>query len=141
VALVHHELCFGCGRVNLFGLLLEVEPAGRDAVAGRCFLKQDHQGPERGWAHDGVVGAALLEAMGLACGLEARAVSFEVSVDAPAPIGEFLELEARVTERHGLLAYTTAAARLDQRMVAQARGSFRSPNPDTAEERTTCPST
>jgi hypothetical protein len=25
--LLHHEQCFGCGRTNLFGLLLEAEPA------------------------------------------------------------------------------------------------------------------
>jgi hypothetical protein len=70
--LVHHELCFGCGRTNLFGILLDVEPVGPDAVAGRCFIKQDHQGPDRGRAHEGVVAAALAEAMALACGLDAR---------------------------------------------------------------------
>ena len=46
--LVHHELCFGCGRVNLFGLLLEVDEVAPGAVAGRCFVKQDHQGADRG---------------------------------------------------------------------------------------------
>ena len=59
VPLVHHEFCFGCGRVNLFGLLLEVEETGPGAVAGRCFIKQDHQGPDRGNAHEGVVAAAV----------------------------------------------------------------------------------
>jgi hypothetical protein len=123
--LVHHELCFGCGRVNLFGLLLEVEPAGPDAVAGRCFIKQDHQGAERGRAHEGLIGTALLEAMALACGVEARAVSFEISLREPAPIGTFLEIEARVSRRDGPSADASATARGDQRMVAQARGSFR----------------
>jgi hypothetical protein len=123
--LVHHELCFGCGRVNLFGLLLEVEPAGPEAVAGRCFIKQDHQGAERGRAHEGLIGAALLEAMALACGVEARAVSFEISLSEPAPVGAFLEIEARVQRRDGLSADASASARGDQRMVAQARGSFR----------------
>jgi acyl-coenzyme A thioesterase PaaI-like protein len=126
VALVHHELCFGCGRVNLFGLLLEVEPAGPDAVAGRCFVKQDHQGADRGSAHEGVVGAALLEAMALACGPDARVSSFEISVGAPAPVGAFLDIEARVEHRDGPSADATATARADQRFVAQARGSFRS---------------
>jgi hypothetical protein len=126
VPLVHHELCFGCGRVNLFGLLLEVESAGADAVAGRCFLKQDHQGPDRGEAHPGIVGAALVEAMALACGVEARPVSFEIALSAPASVGAFLEVEARVERRDGLTADATASARADQRMVAQARGSFRS---------------
>jgi hypothetical protein len=124
--LVHHELCFGCGRTNLFGLLLEVEEAAPDAVAGRCFIKQDHQGPDRGHAHEGVVGAALCEAMALACGLDARAVSFEMWLSAPAPVGAFLELEARVERRDGPLAYVAASCSADQRMVAQARGSFRS---------------
>jgi hypothetical protein len=124
--LVHHELCFGCGRANLFGLLLEVEPAGDGAVAGRCFLKQDHQGPERGEAHAGVVGAALLEAMMLACGPQAGAIELEVSFRGPTPVGAFLDVEARVDRRDGPMAYASATASADQRMVAQARGSFRS---------------
>jgi acyl-coenzyme A thioesterase PaaI-like protein len=125
VALVHHELCFGCGRTNLFGLLLEVEESGPDEVAGRCFIKQDHQGADRGDAHPGVVGTALAEAMELACGLEARVVSFEIWFSAPAPVGAFLDLRARVERRDGAMAYAAATATADQRMVAQARGSFR----------------
>jgi acyl-coenzyme A thioesterase PaaI-like protein len=123
--LVHHELCFGCGRTNLFGLLLEVEPVGQDTVAGRCFIKQDHQGGERRSAHDGVIAAALTEAMALACGPDARALGFEVEISAPAPVGSFLEVRARVERRDGLSAHASATATADQRMVAQARGSFR----------------
>jgi acyl-coenzyme A thioesterase PaaI-like protein len=126
VALVHHELCFGCGRTNLFGLLLEVEQTEPDEVAGRCFIKQDHQGPDRGRAHAGVVGTALAEAMELACGLEARVVSFEIWFSASAPVGAFVEVQARVERRDGSMAYAAATATADQRMVAQARGSFRS---------------
>ena len=124
MALVHHELCFGCGRVNLFGLLLELEPAGPDAVAGRGFLKQDHQGPDRGHAHEGVVSAALIDAMALACGAEARLTALEISFTEPAPVGTFIDVEARV-RRNGTGADATATARAEQRMVAQARGSFR----------------
>ena len=126
MALVHHELCFGCGRTNLFGLLLEVKPDGPDAVSGRCFIKQDHQGADRGDAHEGVVGAALCEAMGLACGLQARATSFEVAVDGRAPVGAFLEVEARVERREGPIAYAVATATAEQRVIARARGSYRS---------------
>jgi len=125
VALVHHELCFGCGRVNLFGLLLELEPAGPDAVAGRGFLKQDHQGPDRGQAHEGIVAAALLEAMALACGADARVTAFEIAYSEPAPVGAFLDIEARVERRDGPSADASATARADQRMVAQARGRYR----------------
>ena len=78
--LAHHELCFGCGRTNLFGLLLEVEPASEGQVAGRCFIKQDHQGPQRGAAHEGVIAAALSDAMALACGPSARAVAVELQL-------------------------------------------------------------
>jgi acyl-coenzyme A thioesterase PaaI-like protein len=124
--LVHHELCFGCGRVNLFGLLLEVQETAPGMVAGRCFLKQDHQGPDRGSAHDGVLAAALAEAMALACGVDARTITFDVSVVGAAPIGAFLELEARVERRNGQTAYATATATTDRRMVGHARGSFRS---------------
>jgi acyl-coenzyme A thioesterase PaaI-like protein len=123
--LVHHELCFGCGRTNLFGLLLEVEEIEPGVVAGRCFIKQDHQGPDRGNAHEGVVAAALCEAMALACGLEARAAGFEVTLSEPAPVGVFLDLEASVERREGQLAYASARASADQRMVARGRGSFR----------------
>jgi acyl-coenzyme A thioesterase PaaI-like protein len=125
VALVHHELCFGCGRVNLFGLLLELEPAGPDAVAGRGFLKQDHQGADRRQAHEGVVAAALLDAMALACGPDARVTGLEISYSEPAPVGVFLDIEARVERRDGPSADASATARVDQRMVAEARGRYR----------------
>ncbi len=123
--LVHHELCFGCGRANVFGLLLEVEETGPDAVAGRCFIKQDHQGADRGIAHDGVLAAALSEAMALACGPGARARTLEISLTGPAPVGAFVEVEARVERREGAAAQVSATATADRRMVAQARGSFR----------------
>ena len=124
--LLHHELCFGCGRTNLFGLLLEVEEVAPGAVAGRCFIKQDHQGADRGRAHDGIIATALAEAMALSCGLDARAISFEVSLETPAPVGAFLEVSAHVEGRDGQVANATATATADQRIVARARGRFRS---------------
>jgi acyl-coenzyme A thioesterase PaaI-like protein len=120
----HHELCFGCGRVNLFGLLLEVERTGPASVAGRCFLKQDHQGADRGSAHEGVVAAALSEAMALAGGTGARATSLELEIEATVPIGSFLAIEARVERREGATVHATATASVDQRTVASARGRF-----------------
>jgi len=124
--LVHHELCFACGRTNLFGLLLEVEETGPGAVAGRCFIKQDHQGADRGNAHEGVIATALAEAMALACGLDARTVSLELSFSAGAPVGAFVDVEARVEQRDGSLADASATASINQRVVATARGRFRS---------------
>jgi hypothetical protein len=92
--LVHHELCFGCGRANLFGLLSELERREDGSVAGRCFLKQDHQGAHPGSAHPGLIGAALIEAISLAAGPEAQARAVELRFEADAPVGIFLALEA-----------------------------------------------
>jgi hypothetical protein len=126
MSLRHHELCFGCGRTNLLGLLLEVEEVAPGAVAGRCFIKQDHQGADGGRAHEGVLASALVEGMALAWGVDARAVSFEVSLESSAPVGAYLEVEARVESRDGPRANASATATADRRVVARARGSFRS---------------
>jgi hypothetical protein len=113
--LVHHELCFGCGRANLFGLLIELEPAGDGRVTGRCFIKQDHQGAHPGSAHEGIVTAALSEAISLARGGEARIRRLEVRYAAAVPVGAFLELSASPD---------AATASVDGRQVALARASW-----------------
>jgi acyl-coenzyme A thioesterase PaaI-like protein len=82
----HHELCFGCGQANLFGLQLEFERLG-DRVEGRFFVKQDHQG-DPGTAHAGVLAAALEEAISLAAG--ERPARLELELLAPAPVGDFV---------------------------------------------------
>ena len=79
--MTHHDLCFGCGQANLFGLQLE---------RGRFFVKQDHQGPD-GTAHPGILVTALVEAMLLAGG-EPRGVRVELT--GTAPVGEFVDIEA-----------------------------------------------
>jgi acyl-coenzyme A thioesterase PaaI-like protein len=117
--LVHHELCFGCGRSNLFGLLLEVEETAPGVVSGRCFIKQDHQGSDRGNAHAGVIAAALEEAMALACGAQARARRIQIEYSAPVAVGAFLEVQA---DAHGLRA--SATARADRVLVAHASGTY-----------------
>jgi acyl-coenzyme A thioesterase PaaI-like protein len=117
--LVHHELCFGCGRTNLFGLMLELQSAGPDEVRGRCFVKQDHQGAERGAAHEGVLAAALSEAMALASGPDARAARIEVNLVSPAPVGAFLEIVAKA---NGTRAIATATQ--EGLVIARAVGSY-----------------
>jgi len=94
--LVHHELCFGCGRANLFGLLAELERRADGTVAGRCFIKQDHQGPEPGVAHPGLVACALIEAMVHAGAGPLRQLN--VRFESAAPVGGFLELRASAQE-------------------------------------------
>jgi acyl-coenzyme A thioesterase PaaI-like protein len=126
--LSHHELCFGCGTANLFGLQMEVEPGAGGEVAGRFFVKQDHQGPP-GYAHGGVIAAALDEAMSLAIhaeGVYAPTRRLEVDLLGPAPVGGFVRLEARVKRREGNLIVAEAVAREDEgeRVLAEAVGTF-----------------
>jgi acyl-coenzyme A thioesterase PaaI-like protein len=86
----HHDLCFGCGQANLFGLQLELARTG-DGVEGRFFVKQDHQGPD-GSAHPGVLAAALEEALSLAGA--APTGRLELELLAPAPVGTFVSVSA-----------------------------------------------
>jgi acyl-coenzyme A thioesterase PaaI-like protein len=97
----HHDLCFGCGQANLFGLQMECEPGADGGVEGRFFVKQDHQGPP-GYAHGGVTSAALDEAMALllhAEGTFAPTRRLEVDLLAPVPVGTFVHVAARVEQR------------------------------------------
>jgi acyl-coenzyme A thioesterase PaaI-like protein len=122
--LVHHELCFGCGRTNLFGVLSELERTQEGVVTGRCFIKQDHQGPQRGVAHEGIVAAALSEAMSFAAGDRMRATSIELTVEGRVPVGEFLEVEAQVLDLSGGGFQASATASVNDEPVASARGSY-----------------
>lgn len=128
MTLTHYDLCYGCGLANLFGLQMELERDG-DGVAGRFFVKQDHQGPP-GRAHGGIVAAALDEAMGMAVtveGVYALTGSLEVDFQGPAPIGTFVRVEARIDRRDGKRLWTTARALGGEgadEPVAEARAVF-----------------
>ena len=128
--LTHHDLCFGCGQANLFGLQLEVERRPEGGVAGRFFVKQDHQGPP-GFAHGGVIAAALDEAMGLVLwgqGPLALTGRLEVDLRNPAPVGTFVEVEADVEHVEGRRRELTATARgEDGGILAAAQGTFIEP--------------
>ena len=122
----HHDLCFGCGQANLFGLQLELERSG-DGVAGRFFVKQDHQGPP-GYAHGGVIAAALDEAMALLVferGTFAVTGRLELDLLAPAPVGTFVQVSARSeSEGRRTLELSADAAGEDGRPLAAAKGTF-----------------
>jgi acyl-coenzyme A thioesterase PaaI-like protein len=125
--LFHHDLCFGCGQANLFGLQLELEPAGDRGVEGRFFVKQDHQGPP-GYAHGGVMAAALDETMALllfARGTFAVTARLETDLLAPAPVGAFVRVSARLEGEAGrTLTVAAEAAGEDGRRLATASGTF-----------------
>ena len=90
-----HDGCFGCGQANLFGLHLE---------DGRFFVKQDHQG-KPGFAHPGIIAAALYEVIG------ADGRRLEVEFHAEVPVGVFVDVGADGG---------SAEARVDGSLVAQA---------------------
>jgi acyl-coenzyme A thioesterase PaaI-like protein len=125
--LFHHDLCFGCGQANLFGLQLELEPSA-GGVEGRFFVKQDHQGPP-GYAHGGVIAAALDEAMALLLfseGSFVRTGRLEVDLVAPAPVGAFVQVSARVEEEgERTLKLVAEAAGEDGGRIAAGRGTFK----------------
>ena len=121
----HHDLCFGCGLANLFGLQLEAELEAGE-LRGRCFVKQDHQGPP-GYGHGGILATALDEAMALlAHGLGIRALTrrLEVELLAPAPVGTFLGLRARIEDRTESRIVVHAEALDAETTLATARGVF-----------------
>lgn len=124
--LFHHDLCFGCGQANLFGLQLEVEPRPGGGVDGRFFVKQDHQGPP-GFAHGGVIAAALDEAMALLLhgqGTFAMTARLEVDLLAPAPVGASLLVRAALVESQERKIVLQAEAAVEDEPVARARGVF-----------------
>jgi acyl-coenzyme A thioesterase PaaI-like protein len=124
--IVHHELCFGCGQANLFGLQLEATRS-EEGVEGRFFVKQDHQGPP-GYAHGGVIATALDEAMALLLfdrGTFALTGRLEVDLVAPAPVGTFVRLTARLERESTAAVHLVAeAATEDGRKLAAAKGTF-----------------
>jgi acyl-coenzyme A thioesterase PaaI-like protein len=126
-SLAHHDLCFGCGQANLFGLQLELERVAGGGVEGRFFVKQDHQGPP-GYAHGGVIAAALDEAMALLLwGEDEFAVTRRLEVDllAPAPVGTFAHVAAELEESEGrTLRLRASASSAEGTELAVARGLF-----------------
>jgi acyl-coenzyme A thioesterase PaaI-like protein len=125
--IVHHDLCFGCGQANLFGLQLELSPRDGGGVEGRFFVKQDHQGPP-GYAHGGVLAAALDEAMSLLLhgqGTFAVTGRLEIDLRASAPVGAFVHVEAGMEESEGRRIELRALARgEDGTLLAEGRGTF-----------------
>jgi acyl-coenzyme A thioesterase PaaI-like protein len=126
-AIRHHDLCFGCGQANLFGLQLELEAALGGGVEGRFFVKQDHQGPP-GYAHGGVLAAALDEAMALLVHTEgtlAMTGHLEIDLLAPAPVGTFVTVGAVLDGADGRkLRLSARATGEDGEPLAKASGTF-----------------
>jgi acyl-coenzyme A thioesterase PaaI-like protein len=134
--IVHHDLCFGCGHANLFGLQLELERRPGGGVEGQFFVKQDHQGPP-GYVHGGVLATALDEAMALLLVADetfALTGRLEVDLLAPAPVGTFVRVEATLESTEGRKLRLRASARGEGGdELAVARGVFVRPEPEAAD--------
>ena len=127
--IAHHDLCFGCGLANPFGLQLELREAEGGVLRGRFFVKQDHQGSP-GFAHGGVLASALDEAMSLAVHREALAYTVELDLDlrAMAPVGTYVQVTARVERQEGRKRWAAGELRgEDEALVASGRAVFVEP--------------
>ena len=125
MSITHHDHCFGCGPSNAAGIRVQLERDSDGAVSGRFLVEPHHQGPP-GYAHGGIVAAALDEAMSLAVhaeGVLALTARLEIDLRAPAPVGAFVVLSARVAERgDGKLRVTSRAHTDDEDHALIAEG-------------------
>ena len=127
--IAHHDICFGCGLANPFGLQLELEADPAGGLVGRFFVKQDHQGGS-GTAHTGILAAALEEAMSLAVGDAGpgSTVTLELERRGSAPVGAYLHATARLVESEAGEHRATAELRgSDGELVAAGRAAFVEP--------------
>jgi acyl-coenzyme A thioesterase PaaI-like protein len=130
--IAHHDLCFGCGLANVFGIQLELEERGGRALGGRFFLKQDHQGPP-GIAHAGVLASALVEAMSLAVARHTYAspTQLEFELHRATPIGTYLAVTARMVGGEGNARRAAAELRDPEgELVAESQALFVEPPGD-----------
>jgi acyl-coenzyme A thioesterase PaaI-like protein len=123
----HHDLCFGCGIANVFGMQLEAEAPVGGELRGRFFVKQDLMGPP-GVMHGGLVATALDEVMSLLVFAEnpgAPTARLETDLRAPIPLGTFVQASARIVERDGRKLIAAGELRAeDGTLLAEGRAVF-----------------
>jgi len=119
-----YDKCFGCGSGNPIGLKLRFQ--NQNGLAKAEFTP----GPEyQGWpgiVHGGIIGTVLDEAMGYAALFQGKKVvtgKMEIRFRKPAPVGETLTIEGRVTRESKLFLVAEAKATLsDGTVIAEATG-------------------
>jgi acyl-coenzyme A thioesterase PaaI-like protein len=121
--LVHHDLCFGCGLANPFGLGLELVRGDDASVSGRFFVKQDHQGAD-GTAHHGLLAAALVEAMSHAARTQESPARLEVEIRGAAAVGTYVSVEARSDTDPAPAAARAALRDEEQTLIAESRATY-----------------
>ena len=99
----HHDKCFGCGAANPDGLHAEWHLAEDHTLNGSFLVHEGLQGPP-GYAHGGIIAAALDEAMSLlvhGLGIHNVTQGFEVRLLSATRIGTRVRLEAGLTNDPG----------------------------------------
>lgn len=122
----HYTHCYGCGDAHPTGLHLRVRVGNGLAVEGEFEVTSSHQGAA-GLAHGGLIATAFDETLGYlmwVVGKPAVTGRLEVDYRAPVPVGKTLRLSAEITGAVGRKVYTHAVGRIDDVVVAEARGLF-----------------
>ncbi len=125
--LPEHGSCFVCGTDNphSIGMTWWIEDDG--VILSEFTLTDAQQGPP-GHAHGGASAAILDEAMGAAvwaAGLRVMAVNLEIDYRRPLPLGQRVEVQARITRRGRRKVYTRGQIMLNGGTVAvEGRGIY-----------------
>ncbi len=118
--LPEHGSCFVCGTQNPQSLGITWYQNEDGSIRAEMVFTEAHQGPP-GHTHGGASAAVLDEAMGVAvwrAGYSVASVNLEINYSKPLPLGQKVNITARVAEIHPRKVLTTGEIRLANGVVA-----------------------
>lgn len=133
-AMRHFAECFVSGPANPMGIAIQVRREGDEAVAETRLGPAFEGAPKR--AHGGVTAAIFDDVMGYVLALHrtpAYTGSLTVHYHAPVPIGEPLEIRARLADRDGRKLRIEGRMRLadgDGSVICRSEGLFVAIDPE-----------
>ncbi|MFV0316141.1 MAG: PaaI family thioesterase [Microthrixaceae bacterium] len=107
-------------------LVLEHDPADRDAITGRVNFGPAYEGPP-GCVHGGYVAAVFDELLGAAqslSGTQGMTARLEVDYRSPTPLGEELVMRGWVDRTEGRKIWARGTLSAGDRLCAQSEGLF-----------------
>jgi acyl-coenzyme A thioesterase PaaI-like protein len=113
------------GKANPMGMAADISRDGDEAVLSIVLGPAFEGAPDR--AHGGVVAALVDEVMGFVLSINATPAytgRLSVTYRAPTPLGEELEIRARLRSREGRKLRIEAEARCGDTLVAEGEGLF-----------------
>lgn len=123
---IHSKNCFGCSPQNPIGLKVVFKVAG-DGVVGEFTSNENHEGPP-GLVHGGVLAAILDEAMSYIARSSMQYGIFTmketITFRNASPIGEKLNVEAKVTKEKNRAFIATAKVCNQKGTIAEAEGTL-----------------